>query len=38
MKPNKAPGERLTATLSLQDPEGLHCRAAAVERNRCYRQ
>jgi phosphotransferase system HPr (HPr) family protein len=27
---NKAPGERLTASLSLGDPRGLHCRVSAL--------
>jgi hypothetical protein len=27
---NKAPGERLTATLRLGDPRGLHCRVSAL--------
>jgi len=27
---NKASGERLTATLNLRDPRGLHCRVAAL--------
>jgi len=30
MNPNKAPGQRLTATLSLRDPRGLHCRVSAL--------
>jgi hypothetical protein len=29
-KTNKAPERRLTATLGLRDPKGLHCRVSAL--------